>query len=160
MTQKKQTIREQVQEVINAQPQKTVTVLSSLLAIEDAFGYIPADGIEEVAILNKSTANDVWAVASFYTNFRFEPLVEHVVEVCWGPSCHILGSQGLIQEVHKILNLETEGDTPGGEVTLKYITCLGACSQAPVVMVDHALVGNATKDQIKQIVPSPKNQKF
>ena len=158
MNQKKQSMREQIQEIINSQPQKTVTVLSSLLAIEDVFGYIPSEGIEEVAILNKSTANDVWAVASFYTNFRFEPLGEHVVEICWGPSCHILGAQGLIKEAHKLLELEEEGDTAGGEVTLKYSTCLGACSQAPVVMVDHSLFGNTTKDKIKSIIPPAKNQ--
>lgn len=155
MTQKNQSIREQIQEVINSQPQKTVTVLSSLLAIEDAFGYIPPEGIEEVAILNHSTSNDVWAVASFYTNFRFEPLGEHVVEVCWGPSCHILGAQGLIREVHQLLNVDKEGDTPGGEVTLKYSTCLGACSQAPVLMVDHSLIGNATRERVKSVIPLP-----
>ena len=158
MKQKKQSIRDQIQEIINSQPQKTVTVLSSLLAIEDVFGYIPSEGIEEVAILNKSSANDVWAVASFYTNFRFEPLGEHVVEICWGPSCHILGAQGLIKEVHKLLDIEEEGDTAEGEVTLKYNTCLGACSQAPVVMVDHSLFGNATKETMKSIIPSTKNQ--
>ena len=61
-------------------------MLSSLLAAQDELGYLPDEAIEEVATFTESTINEVWGVASFYTNFRFTPPGEHVVEVCWGPT--------------------------------------------------------------------------
>lgn len=134
-------LREQVKGALANQTARTVTVLSSLLAIEDEIGYIPTEAIEEVATFTNTTVNDVWGVASFYTNFRFTPPNEHVVEVCWGPTCHLLGAMELIQAVLQSLGLSEEGDTPDGKISLKYNTCLGACAQGPVVSVDHRILG-------------------
>jgi NADH:ubiquinone oxidoreductase subunit E len=118
-----------------------VTVLSSLLAAQDELGYLPDEAIEEVATFTESTINEVWGVASFYTNFRFTPPGEHVVEVCWGPTCHLEGGRYVLQGLLDSLHLEDEGETEDGRVTLKYNTCLGACSQAPVISVNHRLHG-------------------
>ena len=135
----------------------TVTVLSSLLAIEDSIGYIPSEAIEEVADFTNSTINDVWGVASFYTNFRFTPPGEHVVEVCWGPSCHILGAQRIIKEVLETLGLSREGDTEGSKFTFKYNTCLAACGQAPVISIDHQLMGRMTAEKAKERISNLRN---
>ena len=144
-------LRDQVRAAIASQTQRTVTVLSSLLAVEDGIGYIPPEAVEEVAESTGSTINDVWAVASFYTNFRFVPPGQHVVEVCWGPSCHLRGAHDLLNEVQMVLGLSQEGDTSDGRVTLKYNTCLGACAQAPVMAVDHKTVGRVTPEQARSI---------
>ena len=144
-------LRDQVRAAIASQTQRTVTVLSSLLAVEDGIGYIPPEAVEEVAESTGSTINDVWAVASFYTNFRFVPPGRHIVEVCWGPSCHLRGAHDLLNEVQMALGLSQEGDTPDGRVTLKYNTCLGACAQAPVMAVDHRTLGRVTQEQARSI---------
>lgn len=131
---------------------RTVTVLSSLLAAQDELGYLPDEAIEEVAAFTEASINDVWGVATFYKNFRFSPPAEHSVEVCWGPTCHLLGAPGILQEVQDTLGLSGEGDTPDGRVTLRYNTCLGACSQAPVMSIDHYLRGNLTAEKASQLV--------
>ena len=146
------TLRMRVVSAITAQPQRTITVLSSLLAIEEGLGYIPPQAIEEVATREAVTVNDVWAVASFYTNFRFTPPNKHIVEVCWGPTCHLLGAQSLLERVQNALGLTEEGDTADGNVTLKYNTCLGACAQAPVVAADHHLYGSATGESVDRLL--------
>jgi len=134
-------LRQRIGTALANQSASTVTVLSSLLAVEDAIGYIPPEAVQEVAISTHSTINDVWGVASFYTNFRFTPPGQHVVEVCWGPTCHLVGAMSLLQSVLQALGLSEEGDTPDGKVSLKYNTCLGACSQGPVVSIDHKVIG-------------------
>jgi len=151
-------LRARVVSAIASQTQPTVTVLSSLLAIEEELGYIPPQAIEEVAARKGVTVNDVWAVASFYTNFRFTPTGNHVVEVCWGPTCHLLGAQNLLDRVQNDLNMTGEGDTPDGNVTLKYNTCLGACGQAPVVSADHHLYGRATPESVDQLLTKIKGE--
>ena len=148
----KEAMREKIQKALNSQKRPTVTVLSSLLAVQDELGYLSEDAIEEVAIHSGASINDVWGVASFYTNFRFKPPAENLVEVCWGPTCHLVGAQDILKQVQDDLGLTEEGDTPDNKVTLKYNTCLGACSQAPVLSIGHRLHGRMTVNKVKEIV--------
>ena len=147
-------LRQRIRAALQAQPQKTVTVLSSLLATQDAIGYLPPEAIEEVATFTDKTTNDVWDVASFYMNFRFTPPGDHTVEVCWGPTCHLVGAQDVAQGVMEALGLENEGDTPDGSVTFRYNTCLGCCAVAPAMAVDHHLVGRVDRDEAVRRVNS------
>ena len=139
-----------IADAVNNQPQSTVTVLSSLLAVEDAIGYIPKEAVETVASRMDATVNDVWAVATFYPNFRFDPPMEHRVEVCWGPSCHVMGAGRIIAAAQDALGLSDEGDTPDGKATLRYNTCLGACAHAPVMAIDHHLAGRVTPESARE----------
>lgn len=155
-------LRATVRKALESPTNGSVTVLSSLLLVADTIGYIPPEGIEEVARLTHITVNDVWGVASFYPNFRFAPPCEHDVEVCWGPSCHLLGAPPVIKEVLATLGLQTEGDTPDRQVSMKFNTCLGACAQGPVMAVDHHLVGRLTPEEarkrLKALQSTPKHQ--
>ena len=140
-------------EAVRNQEQPTKTVLSSLLAIQDAMGYIPKQSMEVVASeVPGTTVNDVWAVASFYPNFKFEPRSECTVEICWGPTCHIAGAMGIFDEALNLLGLESEGKTSDCSIELDFNTCLGACAQAPVISVNHHLIGRVTKNSLKDAI--------
>ena len=145
-------LKQRIERAVHSQPQPTVTILSSLLAVEDELGYIPKEAVEEVAALNRATINDVWAVVSFYPNFRTVPPCEHQVEVCWGPSCHLVGAMPVIASVLEAAGLDDEGDTADGWLTVRYNTCLGACALAPVMSVDHHLVGRITPEKGSRLV--------
>ncbi len=140
-------MKQRITMAVRGQSQPTVTVLSSLLAIEDELGYIPKEAVAEVAAFTHSTVNDVWAVASFYPNFRFEPPCRRQVEVCWGTTCHLMGAMALIREVLSGAGLEDEGDTRDGGLSVRLNTCLGACAQAPVISIDHQLIGRLSPEQ-------------
>ena len=117
------------------------------------FIYIIRDPREIVISYSKytgKTINDVWGVASFYTNFRFTPPGDVTLDICWGPTCHILGSQKILRDVHGLLGIDQEGETKDGKITLRYSTCLGACSQGPVFAIDHKLFGKASLSKIKE----------
>ena len=130
----------------------SITVLSSLLAIQDDLHYLPDEAIEETAIFCDSTINDVWSVASFYTNFRFTPPGMTTVDVCWGPTCHLLGAQKVLAAVQDELGVSAEETSPDGKITLRYSTCLGACAQAPVVARDHVLKGRTNPASARAFV--------
>ena len=142
-------LKQRIRKAVHNQPQPTVTILSSLLAVEDELGYIPKEAVEEVAGFNRATVNDVWAVVSFYPNFRTLPPCEHQVEVCWGPSCHLAGAMPVIAAVLEAAGLAAEGDTPDGKLSVRYNTCLGACAQAPVMSVDHRLMGRLSPERAR-----------
>ncbi len=150
LTDGNEALRDRVRSAISSQKQPTVTVLSTLHAAHDELGYLPDEAIEEVAAYTEATINDVWGVASFYTNFRFTPPAEHALEVCWGPTCHILGAARIKKHCLEALDLTDEGNTTDGRLSLKYNTCLGACSQAPVISVDHRLHGRVTPEDMQR----------
>ena len=152
MTTEKDNLRTSIKEAIDSQKRPTVTVLSSLLAIQDSIGYIPEEAIEEVAVHSNTSINSVFGVASFYPNFRFTPPGEHTVEVCWGPTCHLKGSTEILEIVLAKLGLVSEGDTEDGKVSFRFNTCLGACSQAPVLSLDHELYGNVDSDMAGKLL--------
>jgi NADH:ubiquinone oxidoreductase subunit E len=154
MTTGSEGIKERANKALTSQEQGTVTLLSSLLAVQDELGYIPEEAIEEVARFTQYTINDVWGVASFYPNFRFTPPGVHSVELCWGPSCHIVGAMPVVKAALETLGLNDEGDTPDGRVTVRYNTCLGACSQGPVISIDHELIGRASPDMVREMMLS------
>ena len=144
-------MREQIRQLLNAQGQPTITVLSSLIAIQDSMHYLPDEAIKETATFCGETINEVWSVASFYTNFRFTPPGEKTIDVCWGPSCHVVGAQAVLDSVQNVLELKGEGETADGKVTLKYNTCLGACAQGPVIAVNHHLIGKQTSESAAKV---------
>lgn len=147
-------IRMLVRQALKQQPQPTVTVLSSLLAVQDSVHYLPPEAIDETASFCGTTVNEVWSVASFYTNFRFTPPAAHTLEVCWGPTCHLAGAQELLAIVQEELGIDGEGETDDQSATLVYNTCLGACAQAPVVSLDHHLKGRVTPVSVRELARS------
>ncbi len=145
-------LRERIRQAVTNQERPTVTVLSSLLAAQDALGYIPDEAIDEVAAYTEASINEVWGVASFYKNFRFTPPGEHTVEICWGPSCHLVGATSIIERTLEHVGLEEEGETNDGRLTIRYNTCLGACAQAPVISIDHHLRGRMTPERAVALI--------
>lgn len=139
-------LRERARRAIAEQPSPTVTVLSSLLAAQDELHYLPFEAIEEAALSAGASVNEAWSVASFYPNFRFTPPARHSVEVCWGPTCHVLGAQPILQGLARHLGLDGEGDAEDGSVSLKFNTCLGVCPHAPAMSFDHRLEGRMSLD--------------
>ncbi len=154
LTVKSDNLRERVREAILSQKRPTVTVLSSLLAIQDEIGYIPDEAIEEVAVHMRTSTNSVFGVASFYPNFRFKAPGDHSVEVCWGPTCHLLGASRIVKGVLDKLGLESEGETADGVATFRFNTCLGACSQGPVISLDHELYGKVNVENVSSLLDS------
>ena len=134
-------LRERTRTALASQKRPTITVLSSLLAAHDELGYLPDEAVDEVAAFTDASINEVWGVATFYTNFRFTPPAANTVEVCWGPTCHLVGAPAILRGLLDHLGLSGEGDTEDGRVSLKFNTCLGACSHAPVISVNHRLHG-------------------
>jgi NADH:ubiquinone oxidoreductase subunit E len=145
-------LEQRIDRAVRNQTQATVTILSSLLAVEDEVHYIPREAVERVAEFTGATVNDVWAVASFYPNFRFEPPAARQVEVCWGASCHLMGAMNVVKSVLEAAGLEDEGERQDHRLSVRFNTCLGACSQAPVMSIDHHLAGRMSPEDAGYLV--------
>ncbi len=134
-----------IKAILETQRGRTITALSSLITIQNALGYLPPESMEEVAGFTGVSVNDVWGVATFYTHFRLESPTKHAVEVCWGPTCHLRGGDKVMENFKKMV--ESNKD-----VSFKGSSCLAACPQAPVTMINEELVGNVKPEQVQDIV--------
>jgi NADH-quinone oxidoreductase E subunit len=112
--------------------------------VQDRYGYIPDRAANRVAQSLGVPTVYVWGVASFYSYFSLNPKGVFTVRVCMGTACYVRGSQALMDEFARRLEVGPNETTEDGVFTLEEARCLGACGQAPVVMVNdqvHAKVG-------------------
>ena len=131
---------------------RTVTVLSSLIAIQEELGYLRPGAIPAVAELTGASVNEVYGVATFYTHFRFTPPGEHKIELCWGPSCHVLNAPHLREMAEEFVGIKGDGTTPDKKYSLRGLECAGACALAPVAKVDGKLYGQLTEEKLRQVL--------
>ncbi len=107
--------------------------------------YLPEDALRRVCEITEITPADITGVATFYDQFRFEPMGRNVLRVCHGTACHVKGSAALQNAIDDHLGIPAGRDTdPEGRYTVQKVACFGCCTLAPVVQSEHATFGNLT----------------
>ena len=91
-------------------------------------------------------------VATFYTQFRFEPVGKYLIMLCDGTACHVNGSAKIAETIRDYLQIENGGTTADGLFTLNIVACLGCCSLSPVMMVNEDTYGSLTPDKAVAIL--------
>ena len=123
-----------------------------LQQVQAEVGYLPPEVMERVAERAGVTPARVFGVASFYSQFRLEPVGRHIIRVCQGTACHVQGAVAVTEAVCDELGVEEGGTTEDGEYTVEPVACLGCCSLAPVIMIDEDTFGRLTPDEARRIV--------
>ncbi len=94
----------------------------------------------------------VHGVVTFYSFFKTKPRGKHTIKFCLGTACYVAGVPQLIEKAKQMLNIELGETTPDGEITLEECRCVGACSQAPVVVVDEEVQGKLKPNKFPQVL--------
>ncbi len=136
-------------------PGATMIVLNEL---QNQIGFISTPMQAYVAAALNVPVSVVHGVVSFYSFFTTEPRGRHTVKFCLGTACYVGGTPQLIEKAKQILGIEPGQTTPDGAITLEVCRCVGACSQAPVVVVDEELHGRARPAKFPQMVRSIQDQ--
>ena len=108
-----------------------------LQEIQDEFGYLSEDSVNELSVHLKLPASKIYGLATFYNQFRFSPPGKYHIRICHGTGCHLEGAGNLISEVEKILKIGDGETTRDGMFSLEVLSCIGACGQAPVIAVNN-----------------------
>lgn len=125
-----------------------------LQQVQSEIGYLPPPVMERIAERAGVSPARVFGVASFYSQFRLEPVGRHIVRVCHGTACHVQGAVAVTEAICDELGVEEGGTTDDGKFTVEAVACLGCCSLAPVIMIDEDTFGRLTPDQAREIVKS------
>ena len=137
-----------------ANPGAVQTALIPVLHyVQDRFGYIPPKAVNHVAQALGVPTSYVCGVASFYSYFSLEPRGEYTISVCQGTACFVRGSQAILDEICRQLKVAPGETTPDGVFTVSdSARCLGACGQAPVMMVDDDVYANVRTADVQGIL--------
>lgn len=123
-----------------------------LQSAQRALGYLPREAIGYMAEKTGIPAAQLYGVATFYTQFRLNPVGNHIIKVCHGTACHVAGAQSISESLGESLDISSVGGTTeDGFYTVESVACLGCCSLAPVAMIDDEVHGKLTRPRVAKV---------
>ena len=117
--------------------QKQSAVMSALAIAQDEKGQLASDPMDFVADYLGMPAIAVYEVATFYNMYNLEPVGQHKITVCTNLPCALSGGNDAAEYLKQKLGIEFNQTTPDGKFTLKEGECMGACGDAPVMLVNN-----------------------
>lgn len=114
-------------------------LIETLHTVQSSFGYLDEPAIRFVAQSLRVPFSQAYGVVTFYHFFSLRPPGRHTCTVCTGTACYIKGSEKLLDQAEKLLQILPGETTSDGEVSLGTVRCVGDCGRAPVVLFDGEL---------------------
>ena len=145
-------MQERLSEVLAPYRGQKGATIPVLQKVQEELGYLPEETIPEIANFLSLSKNEVYGVASFYAQFRFERQGEHTVKVCQGTACHVRGGRRILDTVEQELDIQPGGTTEDYMFSLERVACFGSCALAPVMVVDKTVYGRMTTAKAKDIL--------
>jgi len=148
--------RQEIENEFAHYPTRRAVCIDALKIVQKHRGWVPDEALQDIGdLLGVSTA-ELDGIATFYNLIFRRPVGRHVIYVCDSVSCWIMGSDRQFRHLTERLGAAPGETTSDGRFTLLPIVCLGACEQAPVMMIDddlHAEIEPAKIDRLLQNYP-------
>lgn len=127
-------------------------LIQCLHKAQDIYGYLPES--VQLFVANKLGLHlsEVYGVISFYSYFTDVPKGKYKINVCTGTACFVKGAGRILEELSRHIGIEEGETTKDGRFSLGGLRCVGACSLAPVVMVNDRVYGNVTPKKVQEIL--------
>ena len=133
--------------------QRQSAVMSALAIAQDEHGWLPNELLEEVAQVLGMPPVAVYEVATFYAMYNTRPMGRHKVTVCTNLPCALSGGAAAADYLKRKLGVEFNETTSDGRFTLKEGECMGACGDAPVLLVDNKrMCSFMSNDKLDQLI--------
>ena len=123
-----------------------------LQAVQAAYGYIPEAAIRLIAKELSVYPVDIYGILTFYAQFYLTPRGKHIIKVCQGTACHVMGGKELLDYMSGKLEVSEGKPTKDGMFSLERVACLGCCGMAPAIMVDQDFYGRCTIQTIDGVL--------
>lgn len=123
-----------------------------LQEIQEKEGYLSESSVVKVGRHLGMPASKIFGVATFYNQFRFEPLGKYHIQVCRGTACHVLGSATVQQKFEELLKIKPGQTSRDGMFSLEVVACIGACGLAPVICINGEFHAKVDENTIEEII--------
>ncbi len=141
-------------EIIQSYGAKKSYLIAMLQKVQEIYKYLPEDAMtyigSKVEGLSPAT---VYGVATFYAQFSLEPKGKYEIKVCDGTACHVRGSMPVLEAIKRKIKIEDgKMTTDNGLFSLETVSCLGACSLAPAIVINEKIYPKVTEDAVEIII--------
>lgn len=123
-----------------------------LQLIQEKLAYLPVEAIHMVADHLSISSSEVYGVATFYNQFRFNPPGRNPVKVCLGTACHVKGGDIILENFERKLDIKEGQTTPDREFSIERVACVGCCALAPVTVVGETVHGHMQPSKVEGLV--------
>ena len=152
-------MEEQLSAIFSTFEKREDNLIPILQRVQEEFGYLPEDAMIGIAKAIGVPESRVYAVASFYAQFRFTPMGRNHVMVCRGTACHVRGAARILEEAERQLNIKEGETTEDLEYTLETVACIGCCGLAPTIVINEDTHGRLAPKDISKIFEERKEVK-
>ena len=119
---------------------------------QEIYGYLPIEVMHIIALETNTSLEEIFGIASFYSQFKLNPSGKYAISVCLGTACYVKGSGAVMEKISEELNLPVGSTSPDGKYSLEATRCIGACGLAPVMVVNDDVYGKITASDVKGIL--------
>ncbi len=123
-----------------------------LQLVQQKLTYLPGEAIHLVADHLDISSSEVYGVATFYNQFRFNPPGKNPVKVCLGTACHVKGGDIILENFERKLEIKEGETTPDREFSVDRVACVGCCALAPVAVVGETVHGHMQPSKVEGLV--------
>jgi NADH-quinone oxidoreductase subunit E len=145
-------VRAEIEQEINYCPERRSGCVEALRVVQKHHRWVADEHVAEVADLLGMTIDELDAVATFYPFIFRKPVGRHVILVCDGITCWVMGYASLIDTFKKELGISWGETTADGRFTLLPASCLGECNHGPAIVVDDDVHRDVVPEQIASIL--------
>lgn len=149
-------VTEEVDAVLAGYGRSRENLIPILQDVQDRTSFLSEVAVGRIAEYLGLSENDVFGVATFYTQFRFHPPGRHHIKICQGTACHVRGSGLILEAVMRKLGISPGETTGDGSFSLERVACFGSCALAPVVVADEKVYGRMTSRKAQRLIEGDK----
>ena len=152
-------MEERLSAILSSYERRGDQLIPILQQVQEEFGYLREEAMLGIARTIGVPESRVYAVASFYAQFRFTQMGRNHVMVCRGTACHVRGAQRILEETERQLGIEEGETTEDLEYTLETVACIGCCGLAPTIVINDTTYGRLAPKDIAKIFAERKEGK-
>lgn len=127
-------------------------VMKAMQSAQDIYGYLPIEVQSKIASTFDVSLEEVYGIATFYSQFNLNPKGKYTIGICLGTACYVKGSGAILDKFKEKLGISPGETTADRKFTLDATRCIGCCGLAPVLTVGGEVFGNLTVDDVDRIL--------
>jgi len=131
-------------------------IVGSLQEMQERYGYLPREAMDELARLTGIPAAAIYGVATFYSQFHFKPRGKYTVRMCRGTACHVKGARHILSAVSRYLGIRDGETTDDLLFSIETVACLGTCFLSPAMLLGTQYYGELTPERAVAILETLK----
>src|SRR5210317_1504414 len=145
-------LKNSLAEKINRVDHPREMVVDVIFAIQEHYGHLTDEGVEETARLVGMSPLEVEQLATFYTFIYREPVGKYVIHVCDSVVCWMDGYESIRDHLCNKLGVEMGETTSDGLFTLLPVCCVGYCDRSPAILINKEVYGPLTPEKVEEIL--------